>query len=323
MGVTVNDAHVVAADIAASNGVIHGIDRVLVPPTTLGEVVPAFVEGNVIAAGSSTVFPLSDDILNRWIDEGGPATVTIDSIGSGAGFERFCVDGESDIANASRAIRESEVESCLAINREPIEIRVGTDALAVVVNSTNDFVTNLTLAELNQVFSTAVTWQDVNPDWPAEPIERFIPGTDSGTFDYFVEAVFESDEAPILAAERTSLSEDDNVLVTGVSGNPYAIGFFGFAYFQANQDVLNAVSIEAVDPNADNVNAGLYPLARPLFMYSDANIIAEKPQVGDFLSYYLTVVNEEISDVGYFPADTFGLNRAKFLVKAAIELGAM
>ncbi len=157
----------------------------------------------------------------------------------------------------------------------------------------------------------------MNPDWPAEPIERFIPGTDSGTFDYFVEEVFNDNKEPILAAARTSLSEDDNVLVTGVSGNPYAVGFFCFAYFDANRDVLTAATIDSIVPEASSVDAGTYPPARPLFMYAAPEIIAEKPQVGEFLTYYLNVVNEEVNAVGYFPADPFGLNRAKFLVLAA------
>ena len=321
MGVAVNDAHVVMADVAASNGVIHAIDTVLIPPLGLPEVVPAFVEGSIISAGSSTVFPLSERVFDEWVNDGGPETVTIDSIGSGAGFERHCVAGESDISNASRPIKDSEVEACAAIGRTVFPIRVGTDALAVAVNGSNDFATNMTLEELALAFSSADTWQDVNPDWPAEPIERFIPGTDSGTFDYFVEAVFEENEEPILAAARTSLSEDDNVLVQGIEGNPYAIGFFGYAYFTENEDKLNAVSIENVEPGADSVNAGTYPLARPLFMYTEPETISEKPHVGDYLIYYLTVVNDVIGEVGYFPAEAAGLNRARFFVLAATSQG--
>ena len=126
-------------------------------------------------------------------------------------------------------------------------------------------------------------------------------------FDYFVEEVFADNTEPILAAARTSLSEDDNVLVTGVSGNPYAVGFFGYAYYDANRDALAAASIAGIAPQASAVDAGAYPLARPLFMYAAPEIIAEKPQVGDFLAYYLAVVNEEVNAVGYFPADPYGL----------------
>ncbi len=129
---------------------------------------PMEVTGDIIVAGSSTVFPLSERMAERFRDEGYDGNITIDSIGSGAGFERFCVSGETDIGNASRPIKDSEVESCQAIGREPIEFRVGTDALAVVVSVENDFVDSLTLEELAAIFSTAETWADVNADWPAE-----------------------------------------------------------------------------------------------------------------------------------------------------------
>ena len=187
---------------------------------SLPEVNPLEVTGDIITAGSSTVFPLSEAMAERFRDEGYPDNITIDSIGSGAGFERFCVAGESDVSNASRPIKDSERESCAAIDRIPIEFRVGTDALAVTVSKENDFVDNLTMEQLALAFSTAVTWADVDPEWPDEPIQRFSPGTDSGTFDYFVEEVFDKDKEPILRADAIQLSEDDNVLVQGVTGSP-------------------------------------------------------------------------------------------------------
>ncbi len=310
-------ANAVGDPVEADNGTLQLIDAVLLPEIELAEVIPSFVDGDIIAAGSSTVFPLSDAIATRFRDEGYAGNITVDSIGSGAGFERFCAEGVTDISNASRPIKDAEVENCHAIGRSVFPIRVGTDALAVVVNRANDFADSLTLEELARLFSTADTWQDVNADWPAEPIERFIPGTDSGTFDYFVEEVFDKDQAPILDAARTSLSEDDNVLVNGVSGNPYAVGFFGYAYYEANSEILNAVPIEDVVPAGSSVDDGSYPLARPLFMYAAPEIISEKPQVGDFLTYYLTVVNDEVEAAGYFPADAAGLNVARLLVAAA------
>ncbi len=146
--------------------------------------------GNIITAGSSTVFPLSERMAERFKDEGYKGNITIDSIGTGAGFERFCKTGETDIANASRAIKTSEVENCKKISREPVEFRVGTDALAVVVSKSNTFLKDVTLEQLAKIFSTqAEKWSDVDPAWPKENILRFSPGTDSGTFDYFVEAV--------------------------------------------------------------------------------------------------------------------------------------
>lgn len=285
--------------------------------TELPEVVPFEVEGDIIVAGSSTVFPLAEAMAVRFQDEGYAGNITIDSIGSGAGFERFCVAGESDVANASRPIRDSEVESCQSIGREPIEFRLATDALAVVVNPENDWVDNATVEELAQIF-TAENWSDVNADWPAEPIQRFIPGTDSGTFDYFVEAVFEEDEEPILSASNTQLSEDDNVLVQGVEGDINAVGFFGYAYYEENADRLKILSIEGVEPSAESVDNNTYPLARPLFMYSTASVIQEKPQVGAFLNFALTYVDEEVAEVGYFPASEDAMNSAKAELAAAL-----
>jgi phosphate transport system substrate-binding protein len=271
---------------------------------------PLDVSGDIVTAGSSTVFPLSERMAERFQDEGYGGNITIDSIGSGAGFERFCVAGETDISNASRAIKESEVESCQAIGREPIEFRVGTDALAVVVSAENDFITEVPMEQLAQIFSTAETWADVDASWPDEPILRYIPGTDSGTFDYFVEAVFDEDENPILAASNLELSEDDNVLVQGVLGSPYAVGFFGYAYYAENQDALHILAIDGVEATAANVDNNSYPLARPLFIYSTASIMQEKPQVADFINFYLTYVNEEVVDVGYFPASDAALQQS-------------
>ncbi len=277
----------------------------------LPEVNPLEVNGDIISAGSSTVFPLSEAMAERFRDEGYAHNITIDSIGSGAGFERFCVAGESDISNASRPIKDSERESCAAINRIPIEFRVGTDALAVTFSKDNDFVDNLTMEELALVFSTAATWADVNPDWPDVPIQRFSPGTDSGTFDYFVEEVFDKDKEPILSADAIQLSEDDNILVQGVTGSKYAVGYFGYAYYQENADSLKTVAIDGVEATAANVDNASYPLARPLYIYSDAGVIAEKPQVAAFINFYLTYVNEEVERVGYFPAASSVLDAAK------------
>ena len=280
---------------------------------------PLSVSGDIAVAGSSTVFPLVEAMAARFEDEGYSGLITVDSIGSGAGFERFCVAGESDISNASRPIKDAEVESCQAIGRDPIEFRVGTDAMAVTVSPGNTFVTDLSVEELAVLFSTATTWQDVRAEFPANPIQRFIPGTDSGTFDYFVEEVFDKEEGPILAAGNTQLSEDDNVLVQGISGDgcdpsnvstTCSVGFFGFAFYAENSDRLSVLSIEGVEPTIEAVNANTYPLARPMYMYSTASIIAEKPQVGEFLSFVLQFVNEEIGEVGYFPAPEDVLNRA-------------
>jgi len=276
---------------------------------------PDAVSGDIVTAGSSTVFPLSERMKQRFEEEGFSGNLTVDSIGTGAGFERFCKTGETDISNASRKIKDSELENCKAINREPIGFQVGIDAIAVVVSKDNDFVKDVTLEELSRIFTTAEKWSDVRPEWPAEPIQRFTPGTDSGTFDYFVEAVTapfyknaegkadtKAGKQAILDSKGTQFSEDDNVLVQGVEGSKYAIGYFGFAYYEAQADKLNTVAVEGVNPNETTAEDGTYKLARPLFIYSDARIMQEKPQVAAFIHFYLSNVNDEILSVGYFPA---------------------
>ncbi len=285
---------------------------------------PDAVTGDIITAGSSTVFPLSERMAELFGNEGYTGNLTVDSIGSGAGFERFCKTGETDVANASRAIKDSEVEACAAIGREPIEFRVGTDALAVVVSAENDFLTSISQEQLGQIFKGEITtWDQVDATYPAEPIGIYSPGADSGTFDYFIEAVvgpvtlnadgkadLAAAEEALLGLEGAQFSEDDNVLVQGVEGSPYAIGYFGFAYYTENSGALKAVAIEGVEPNQGTVDDGTYPLARPLFIYSDASILTEKPQVAAFIYFYLSNVNDNIVDVGYFPAPAADLDGA-------------
>lgn len=272
---------------------------------------PIKVSGNIITAGSSTVYPLSERMAERFKQEGYSGVLTIDSIGSGAGFERFTVAGETDIANASRAIKDKEIEAAKQIGRTPIEFRVGTDALAVVVSKQNTFAKNVTKEELAKLFSTAKTWSEVNSAWPKEPIQRFIPGTDSGTFDYFSEEVFKNNPEPMLSAQNLQLSEDDNILVQGIKGSPYAVGFFGYAYYAENADSLNILSINSIQASKANVDNGTYPLARPLFLYSDEQIMRSKSQVAAFINFYLSYVNEEIIGVGYFPANDEDLKKAR------------
>jgi phosphate transport system substrate-binding protein len=297
-----------------------------VEPIELPAVDPLSVMGDITIAGSSTVYPLTERIAELFTDEGYSGVITIDSIGTGGGFERFCEAAETDIANASRPIRDGEAEACVASGRPAIEFRVGTDALAVVVSAENDFVESLTIEQLGRIYAGEyTTWDQVDASYPAEAIQLFSPGSDSGTFGYFAEEVvaslFEGDdadalaEAAILNAPGVQLSEDDNVLVQGVEGSPYAIGYFGFAYYSENAEGLRALAIDggdgAVTPDFETAEDGTYPLARPLFIYSAAEVLAEKPQVADFIAFYLTNVDSVIQDVGYFPASVNAENVAK------------
>ncbi len=294
---------------------------------------PDAVTGDIVTAGSSTVFPLSERMSELFQQEGYTGNITVDSIGTGAGFERFCKTGETDISNASRKIKDSEVENCkaLATPRDPIGFRVGTDALTVVISADNDFVTALTKEQLGKIFTAQYTkWSEVDPAFPAETILVYGPGADSGTFDYFNEVVvaplyldaagkpdIAAGKAALLGAAGAQFSEDDNVLVQGVEGSKYAIGYFGFAYFNENQGKLKAVAVEGVEPSQATVDDGTYPISRPLFIYSDANILKAKPQVAAFIYFYLTNVDNEISDVGYFPAPDADLQASVDAWKAA------
>lgn len=280
--------------------------------TGLPEVDPSALSGSITAAGSSTVYPLAEAVIENFSADGFSGEIKLDSIGSGGGFERFCKTGETDISNASRKIKDSEVEACKAINRTPVEFLVGLDAISIVVNKDNTFVTDLTVDELGKIFTgEAAKWSDVRPEFPAETIQLFTPGTDSGTFDFFVETVVQKprkletlDEAKalVLNVANLQMSEDDNVLVQGVEGSPYAIGYFGFAYFKSNSSQLKAISVNGVAPSEATAEDASYALSRPLYLYSDAAIMKAKPQVAGFINYFLTNVNSLIEDVGYFPA---------------------
>ena len=310
-----------AEPTAAAAGGATGEGKVALP-----ELDPSTVQGNIITAGSSTVFPLTQRMAEKFKDEGYTGNITVDSVGTGAGFERFCKTGETDISNASRAIKKEEADNCAKLSpaRTPVEFRVGTDALAIVVSKDNAFADNLTKAQLADIFSgKAATWDAINPAWPKEKIQLFSPGTDSGTFDYFVEAIMTpafvkdatadkgKDKEAILNAPGIQLSENDNVLAQGVEGSQYAIGYFGFAYLKESAGKLKALTVEGVAPDFDTAESGKYPLSRPLFIYSDAEILKAKPQVAAFINFYLTNVDAEIGDVGYFPASADALDKAK------------
>lgn len=285
---------------------------------------PDAVTGDIITAGSSTVFPVTERMAELFQQEGYTGNVTVDSIGTGAGFERFCVAGESDISNASRAIKDSEKEACAAIGREPLEFRVATDALSIVVSAENDFVTGLTKEQIGKIYSGEfTTWDQVDAAYPAKAILVYSPGADSGTFDYFIEAVvgplfknaegkadLDAAKAALLGLEGAQFSEDDNVLVKGVEGSPYAIGYFGYAYFAENTGALKSLAIEGVEPSEATVNDVSYPLARPVFIYTTAEIMQEKPQVAAFIYFYLTNLEDNIVDIGYFPAPAADMDGA-------------
>ncbi len=262
----------------------------------------------ITIAGSSTVYPLTLRLSHAMKSTGAPVEFTIANIGTGGGFRAFCTNRSVDVVNASRPITPKEEQACLASGRTPVPFQIGWDALAIAVSKQNTFLESLTVEQLEQIFSgTVTTWRDVDPRYPADPISLFSPGTDSGTFDYFIEVVMAGDATRL--AKTAITSEDDDVLVRGIEQNARAIGYFGYAYYQYNSDQLRVVPIrrsateQAVLPSVATVTDRSYPFIRPLFLYSDTQTIREKELVGRFLDFYLENVNRYIRDVGYFPEE--------------------
>ncbi len=250
------------------------------------------VTGEVIVDGSSTVFPMSTTAAELMKAEGSPIEVSVGEAGTGGGFERFCAD-ETDISNASRPIDpEDEVLVCEDAGIEYTEVLIATDALTVAVHP-DLAVDCLTIDELTALFgpkSKATNWQDINPDFPDQDIAGFIPGTDSGTYDYMAADVI-GDESETLRDDFET-SEDDNVLVQGVSGTEGGVGFFGYTYYEQNQDSLKAVAIDSgegcVEPSAETAQDGTYtPLARPLFIYVKNESYTGNEAVKTYVDYYI------------------------------------
>ena len=280
------------------------------------------LSGSIEIDGSSTVGPLTDAISEEFASVQPDVTVNLGISGTGGGFERFCETGDTDISNASRPIKEEEAALCEENGIEYTEIRVGTDALTMVVNPETDYVTCLTTEELVTLWGPdgATSWDQVNPEFPADPIEIFAPGVDSGTYDFFNETILEpSDiEEP---RQDFNASEDDNVISQGIQGTPGAWGFFGFAYFQENQETLTAVEYDAgegcVAPSVETAQDGSYGLTRPLFIYVK-NEALSRPEVAAFATFYVETVGDVIESVGYIPATEDEIAEATSALEEAI-----
>ena len=269
--------------------------------------------------GSSTVFPISEDVAEEY-SKATRARVNVGFSGTGGGFEKFC-RGETQINSASRPIRDSEVEACAEDGIDDIlELQVAIDALTVIVSPENEFADCLTVVELHSVFRAegATSWSDVRPEWPDDEIALFYPGADSGTFDFFVETIIESVDATAFHSGDGTASEDDNVLALGIENDENAIGYFGFAFFLAAQ-ALKAVAVddgdgECVEPSFQNALDGSYsPLSRPLFIYTRERFLRERPEVLDFLQFYLENTATLVPEVGFvtMPDDVLQQQLAK------------
>lgn len=248
--------------------------------------------GSIEIEGSSTVIPITQAVAEKFNQENPDVQIQVGGAGTGDGFEAFC-GGTTQISDASRPIEADEIQACEENGVEFMEIPVALDGLSVVVNAQNDFAEDITLEELKTMWEPEAEgeitqWSQVRSEWPDEELALFGPGTQSGTFDFFTEFVNGEE-----GASRTDYqaSEDDNVLVQGVSGNPNALGYFGFSYYEQNQDVLKALAVDGVEPSADTIVSGEYPLSRPLFIYVSTQAMEEKPEVEEFVNFYLAEEN--------------------------------
>jgi len=265
------------------------------------------LKGTVKVDGSSTVFPITEAVAEEFgkVKEHRRVRVTVGVSGTGGGFKKFLA-GETDINDASRPIKQKEIDKAKKNGVQYIELPVAYDGLSVVVNKSNTWVDFLTVAELHKIWkpgSTVKTWKDIRSNWPNQKIQLYGPGTDSGTFDYFTEVI--NGKSQVSRSDFTK-SEDDNVLVTGVAGDKGSLGYFGFAYYVENKDKLKVVPIQQGDkkpvaPTMTTINNGSYaPLSRPIFIYVNLKS-AKKPEVREFVRFYLKQAKELATEVGYVP----------------------
>ncbi len=276
--------------------------------------------GSVSIDGSSTVFPISEAVNEEYSEVQPKVKVVVKSSGTGGGFRKF-VNGEVDINDASRPIKEKEKSACKEHNVNYLELTIAYDGIAVVINKENDWAKTITIAELKKMWEpvaedVVMKWSDIREGWPAENIKLYGPGTASGTFDYFTKAIVGKEQA---SRSDYSPNEDDNVLVNGVASDKYALGYFGLAYYEENKDKINVAGIDngtgAVIPSLETVKSGKYaPLSRPLFIYINSKSI-ERPEVIDFVNFYLDMAPDLVLETGYIPLkdEEYTTEKKKFL----------
>ena len=268
-------------------------------------IVGCAARSSVNGDGSSTVFPIAEAVAEEFLKSQSDIDVVVGISGTGGGFQKFCA-GEIDFVNASRAIQESELETCAEEDIEAVEFQIAYDGLAIIANPAADFVDCLLVEELQRIWepgSEISNWNEVRPEWPDHPIALYGPDTDSGTFDYFTaEIVGEQD----LSRPDYTASADDNVLVQGIAGDDDGFGYFGFAFYEQNAEALRLIAVDngsgCVLPNQETILDGTYnPLSRPLFVYVRKDAL-ERPEVAEFVRFYLTEGGALAAEVGYVPA---------------------
>ncbi|MHB8134240.1 MAG: PstS family phosphate ABC transporter substrate-binding protein [Anaerolineaceae bacterium] len=288
-----------------------------------GDITPGLAElsGDVVIDGSSTVYPITTAVAEEFTKVAPNVRISVGLSGTGGGFKKFC-PGETDISDASRPIKDSEIEICKENNVEYVEFTVAMDGLTIMVNPENDWLKSVSIEQIALLLgasSTITKWSDLDPSYPDEEILFFIPDPDSGTRDYMIEIVKgSSGDEDLRQDDNTTFSSDDNVLLDGIENEKYAFGFFGYAYYVGAQDKVRAVAVVdeagvAVLPSDQTVQDGSYnPLSRPLFIYVNKTSLLEKPQVAAFVKFFFSDQggSKIMSDVGYSmpPTGTYESN---------------
>lgn len=265
------------------------------------------LSGTVIIKGSSTVFPVSDTFAELFMEEHPKVNVTVDSTGSGGGFKNHFCPGEADINGASRPIKDSEVEQCQSNDVEPVEFQIAGDALTMAVNNDADWVDCVTPEELSQIWREggAQKWSDVRSEWPDEEFALFGPAGTSGTYDWFNENIVGEE---VLHTAEHNPTEEDETIVQGIQNNPHAMGYFGYAYYKSNPDLVKALDVDGgqgcTEPNLANAKDGSYPMARPLFIYPSKSAL-QREEVYEFMKFYLEKAEtKRVKEIGYVPSST-------------------
>lgn len=284
----------------------------------------ANLTGTIKVDGSSTVFPITEAVAEEFRAVQPKVKVTIGVSGTGGGFKKFS-RGETNLSNASRPIKDKEKAACAENNINYLELEVAYDGLAVLVNPENDWVDYFTVEELQKIWEPAaqgvlMKWNQIRPEWPNKEIHLFGPGVASGTYDYFTEAIVGKSGS---SRGDFTASEDDHVLVQGIAGDKYSLGFFGLAYYTENKDKLTLIGVHngesVVKPTLETVSNGTYkPLSRPLFIYVNSTSV-KSPQVVDFVKFYIDNAGELSKDVGYIPLPSENYKKQKKKFKTFVE----
>lgn len=287
------------------------------PGLPLPNVEPLYVIGDLLIAGAASIGPVTHAVYKQFIEEGYSGVIKIQELGTADGFRIYCEAGESDIAMALRPMVQTELDSCIKHGRMPVALQIGFNPIAIVTNKANTFSNDVTMQQLNQMFVVA-RWSDITPEWPAQNIVRYVPKPTFGIFNYFVDLVLNSDAQMLQKASFATLVDDQATLLESVAANDNAVGFVDYPFYAANASELKLLSVEGAKPTLTTTLTGAYPLITPILLYTDPNTLQAKPQVAEFLTFYLAHLDKALAEAHEFPMNVERLDRTKIILAQAI-----